>query len=411
MQKCSKFQSQSKILNKRVFGIIFTAVILFAVNSQAFGQSNELIDISKYLDVDGFPFKSDFGEVIETDGMIFEVGKDSTVRVTHVIVNGAWGPTTPKLIEMFPGKHSNLEITDEDGDYLRPIGFVGETFEESEYIIAGQKAQKAYDLHASYDLENYLELSDSGLWTKHFEFPHDVLILIDEEIELVFHNSRPVDVSDAKGINCIGCNLNLEFLDKIDPIRKVITKDENKMEEFIVEFLSDGKIDDVNFTEELNNLSFDINRENQLYVLKIPLDLLLSPYHVYLTETGVDTFGDFEQIRKTEYKQTDTHANVSFRAFANNAPSEGTIHVVGATEMEHERLLEQLEKRVQKVESESEVESESNIMMDNQADQLYENWGDGNSNMNNKEDNTMIFIVIGIVAVIIIGIIIKLKKN
>jgi LPXTG-motif cell wall-anchored protein len=31
--------------------------------------------------------------------------------------------------------------------------------------------------------------------------------------------------------------------------------------------------------------------------------------------------------------------------------------------------------------------------------------------MNNKEDNTIIFIVIGIVAVIIIGIIIKLKKN
>ena len=395
--------------------IVFTVLVFFSINSQVFGESSDKIDISKYLDVDGFPFSSDFAEVRQTDKLIFEIGKDMTVHVKHVIVGDAWSPLEPKLIKMLPGKHSNLELRDQDGDYLRPLGFVGETFEEAEYIIAGQKAYKAYDLHASYDLENFLELSDDGLWIKHFEFPHDVMIFIDEDVELVFINSRPVDVSDAKGVNCIGCNMTIEFFDNHESIKKVITKNENKFEEysdtgeeFVIEFLSDGEIPEINFIEELNYLSFNANRENQLYLLKIPLDLLLSPYHVYLTVTGQEILVDSDQIRKTEYKQTDTHANLSFRSNA-----EGIISIVGATEQEHKKLLEQIEKRIQvKTESESKTESELNTMKNDEAiEQLYENWGETNSNKNENIDNTIIFVIIGIIAVIIIGIIIKLKKN
>ena len=98
------------------------------------------------------------------------------------------------------------------------------TFEESQFIIAGQKAFKAIDLHASYDLENYLELSDDGLWSKHFLFPHDVMIYVDEEIETVFANSRPVDLSQAGGVNCVGCNLKIEFFDETEPIRKTVVR-------------------------------------------------------------------------------------------------------------------------------------------------------------------------------------------
>ena len=414
MQRCSEFQFQSKILNKIVFAIVFTIIILFPMNSQVFGQSNEQIDISKYYDSEGEKFDADFGQVLETDKLIFEIGKNENVHVKHVITGSAWGSDTPKLIKMLPGKHSNLEVTDEDGDYLRPMGFVGETFEESEYIIAGQKAFRGYDLVAEYDLEDFLELSEYGMWSKHFEFNHDVLIYIDEGIDLVFHNSRPVDISDANGINCIGCNLHLEFFDKSDTIRKVITKDENKMEEFVVEFLSDGKIDDVSFTEELSYLSFDINRENQLYVLKIPLDLLLSPYQVYLTETGVDIFDQSDKIRKMEYQQTDTHANVSFRAFTNNAPSEGTIHVVGATEMEHVKQLEVLEKRELQSASETKEDVKENVVKENvvkedTTEEFYKDWESIDTNTNN--DNTISFVIIGILAVIVVGIIIKLKKN
>ena len=208
--------------------------------------------------------------------------------------------------------------------------------------------------------------------------------------------------------------MRLEFFDEPVIVKKVITKTENKFEEFsntgkefVVEFLSDGDIADINFIKELNYLSFNANRENQLYMVKIPLELLLSPYHVYLTETGQDILRESDQIRKTEYKQTDAHANLSFRA-----TSEGIISVVGATEMEHKKLLEQLERLTPKVKIESESKIEPNTLNDDsQIQDLYENWGETGSNKDENLDNTVIFVIIGIVAVIIIGIIIKIKKN
>ena len=40
-----------------------------------------------------------------------------------------------------------------------------------------------------------------------------------EEIDIVFVNSRPVDISNAGGINCMGCDLKIEFF-LLDPILK-----------------------------------------------------------------------------------------------------------------------------------------------------------------------------------------------
>ena len=403
-------------MEKKIFAGIFITLLLFSVNSQAYGEPGEQIDISKYLDKNGYPFQAEFGEVVQTDKIIFEISKDSNVRVTHVVAGGAWSPTEPKLIEMLPGKHSNIDVRDEDGDFLRPIGFVGETVEDSEYIIAGQKAGRAHDLHASYDLENYLELSDDGLWTKHLKFPYDVIVYFDDEIELIFVQSRPVDVSEAKGINCIGCDMRLEFFDKSEPVAKTVIVSENKFEElsntgeeFVVEILSDGEVGDLNFTEELNYLGFETSKKDQLFALKIPLDLLLSPYYVYVTEFDQEILVESDKIRKTEYGQTDTHTNLSFRPI-----TEGVIHVVGSSQMEHEEFLDRLEKRM----SQSVVQTETNTINENQeleektsSEQLYDSWGDSNPSVNNSMDNTLIFVIIGVISAIIIGVIIKLKKN
>ena len=415
MQKCSKSQFQSKILYKSIFCGIFTILLLFSINSQVYGESNERIDISKYLDKDGNAFVSDFAEVRQTDKIVFEIGKDTTVHVKHIIVGDTWQPDEPKVIKMLPGKHSNLEVTDEDGDNLRPIGFVGETFEESEYIIAGQKAHAGYDLVAEYDLENFLELND-GLWTKKFDFPHDVMIYVDDEVEIIFANSRPVDVSDAEGVNCMGCNILIEFFDNSEPITKTVIRTDTKFEEisntgeeYSIEFLSDGAIGELSFIDELNYLSFNVNQENQLFLIKIPLDLLLSPYHVFLSEIDQDILVDSDQIRKSEFEQNATHANLSFRA-----NTEGVIHIVGSTEMEHEKLLDRLEKRIPEPAEETieNVKQSNEKLDDTTMEQLYDDWGNTSSNANNNEDNTMIFVIIaGVVIAVIIGIVIKLKKN
>ncbi|MBT5171342.1 MAG: hypothetical protein HOL90_03600 [Candidatus Nitrosopelagicus sp.] len=390
-------------------------MLVFSINSQVYGESNERIDISEYLDKDGNAFVSDFAEVRQTDKIVFEIGKDTTVHVKHIIIGDMWQPHEPKVIKMLPGKHSNLEVTDEDGDNLRPIGFVGETFEESEYIIAGQKAHAGYDLVAEYDLENFLELND-GLWTKNFDFPHDVMIHVDDEVEIIFANSRPVDISDAEGVNCMGCNILIEFFDNSEPITKTVIRTDTKFEEisntgeeYSIEFLSDGVIGELNFIDELKYLSFDVNQENQLFLIKIPLDLLLSPYHVFLSEIDQDILVDSDQIRKSEFEQNATHANLSFRA-----NTEGVIHIVGSTEMEHEKLLDKLEKRIPEPVEEiiENVKKSDEELNDTTKEQLFEDWGDTSSNVNNNEDNTMIFVIIGgVVIAVIIGIVIKLKKN
>ena len=415
MQKCSKFQFQSKILYKSIFCGIFTILLVFSINSQVYGESNERIDISKYLDNNGETFASDFAEVRQTDKIVFEIGKDTTVHVKHIIIGDTWHPHEPKVIKMLPGKHSNLQVVDEDGDYLRPMGFVGETFEEAEYIIAGQKAHAGYDLVAEYDLENFLELND-GLWTKKFDFPHDVMIHVDDEVEIIFANSRPVDISDAEGVNCMGCNILIEFFDNSEPITKTVIRTDTRFEEisntgeeYSIEFLSDGTIGELNFIDELNYLSFDVNQENQLFLIKIPLDLLLSPYHVFLSEIDQDILVDSDQIRKSEFEQNATHANLSFRA-----NTEGVIHIVGSTEMEHEKLLDKLEKRIPEPAKETieNVKQSDEKLDDTTKEQLFEDWGDTSSNVNNNEDNTMVFVIIaGVVIAVIIGIVIKLKKN
>ena len=400
---------------KSIFCGIFTILLVFSINSQVYGESNERIDISKYLNSDGDAFLSDFAEVRQTDKIIFEIGKDTTVHVKHIIRGDTWQPNEPKVIKMLPGKHSNLQVTDEDGDFLRPIGFVGETFEEAEYIIAGQKAHVSYDLVAEYDLENFLELND-GLWTKKFDFPHDVMIYVDDEVEIIFANSRPVDISDAGGVNCMGCDLLIEFFDNPETITKTVIRSDTRFEEisntgeeYSVEFLSDGAIGELKFIDELNYLSFNVNQENQLFLIKIPLDLLLSPYHVFLSEVDQDILMDSDQIRKSEIGQTATHANLSFRANI-----EGVIHIVGSTEMEHEELLDKLEKRIPEPAKETiEVVKQSDEKLDDiSKEQLFDDWGDTNPNVNNNEDNTMIFAIIGgAVIAVIIGIVIKLKKN
>ena len=401
-------------MDKKILVTIFTVLLLFSVSSQVYAdESNEQIDISKFYELDSF--NSGFAEVRQTDKIIFEIGKDTTVHVKHIIIGDTWQPHEPKVIKMLPGKHSNLQVTDEDGDYLRPMGFVGETFEEAEYIIAGQKAHAGYDLVAEYDLENFLELND-GLWTKKFDFPHDVMIYVDDEVEIIFANSRPVDISDAEGVNCMGCNILIEFFDNTESITKTVIRTDTRFEEisntgeeYSVEFLSDGAIGELNFIDELNYLSFDVNQENQLFLIKIPLDLLLSPYHVFLSEIDQDILVDSDQIRKSEFEQNATHANLSFRA-----NTEGVIHIVGSTEMEHEKLLDKLEKRIPEPAKETieNVKKSDEELNDTTKEQLFEDWGDTSSNVNNNEDNTMIFAIIGgAVIAVIIGIVIKLKKN
>ena len=183
------------------------------------------------------------------------------------------------LLKNYKNSISNLTVVDEDGDKLN-FSYDGETFEESKYIILNQKLGN-YDLIAEYDLDNFMELKN-GIWKKDFLFTFDVLVMVEEDMELIFVNSRPVDVTNAKGINCIGCQLTLEYIQD----EKISTKQISSSQgEFEIEFLSNKEVFEIEFIEGGTQLlNFDVKNKDQLYVLKIPLENFLNPYDIYFTE-------------------------------------------------------------------------------------------------------------------------------
>ena len=410
MQRCSKFLYQSKTLEKKFLIIIFS-VVLVSISSQVFAEDD--LDIL---------LKEKNGVLIEQQKIIFEIGNHSDANVKHVIETGAWNSDRPRLIEILSGMHSSLTVTDEDGDRLS-FSYDAETFEKSKFIILNQKLGD-YDLIVEYDLDNFMKLEE-GLWKKDIFFQSDVIIMVEDDIELIFVNSRPIDVSDAKGINCIGCQLTLEYFKNDEIIKKEILFNEQKYE---IDFLSNKEITELKFfgggSEILN---FNVTDSDQLLILKIPLELFKNPFDVYLTEKDDMELDQIDKIRKTEFAQDETHVNLSFRT--NN---EGTISVLGATPEEHQKKLEQIEnmkageKESQIVEEKKglalplpgtkageELASGFNQVNEEKIDDL--SFADElkNNEVKNSEDNTMIIIIVGavIVGAVIVGAVIKSKKN
>ena len=395
-------------MEKKFLFIIFS-IVLISISPQVF--ANDELDAL---------LKERNGVLVEQQKIIFEVGKHTDIQVKHVIETGVWDLDRPRIIEIFPGTHSNLTVVDEDGDRLN-FSYEGQTFEESKYIILNQKLGN-YDLIVKYTLDDFMELKD-GLWTKEMRFGTDVTIMIEDEIELIFANSRPIDVSDASGINCIGCNMVLEYfnIEKFSP--KEIFSSNDK---FTIDFLSNGEVTETEFIEGGTQLlNFDVTDENQLFVIKIPLEYLLNPYDIYFTEKDDTSLDQIDKIRKTEFSQDDTHVNVSFRTL-----DEGTVSIVGATPEEHQKKLEQIQ-NIKSREVESEItEKEKGLALPipgtkaatelaSQSSQTDEEMGELsfaeelNDQTKNSEDYVIIVVIISgiVVAGIIGGVILKLKKN
>ena len=396
-------------MEKKFLFIIFS-IVLISISSQVFAED----------DLDTLLAEKN-AVLIEQQQIIFDVGKDSEVRVKHVIETGGWEADRPRVIKVISGVHSDLTVLDED-DYRLSFSYDAETFEDSKYIILNQKLGN-YDLIAEYTLDDFMELKD-GLWGKNFLFSSDIMIMVDEDIELIFVNSRHIDVGDAKGINCIGCGMTLEYFDDESWNVKEISSVEKK---FDIEFLSDKEISDVEFIEGGTQLlNFNVKDGEQLFVLKIPVMNFLNPYQVYFTENDDTSLDQIDKIRKTEFSQDETHVNLSFRT-----SGEGIVSIVGATPEEHQKRLEQIENmkaretQTEIIEDEkgvalpipgtkaaSELAAQFTLTNEEEMDEL-SFAGELEKHVEKEQENT---IIIGIVAVAIIasvvgGVVFKLKKN
>ena len=395
-------------MEKKILFIIFS-VVLISISPQVFAEDDLDVLLAEKNAV-----------LIEQQQIIFELGQYSDVKVKHVIETGVWNADRPRVIEIIPGAHSNLTVVDEDGDRLS-FSHDKETFEESKYIILNQKLGN-YDLIVEYNLENFMELRNE-LWGKNFLFSSDVMVMLDESIELIFVNSRPVDVIEANGINCIGCNMMLEYFQNENwRIEEISGIEEN----FDIQFLSNEKISDIEFIQGGTQLlNFNV-KDDQLFVIKIPVESFLNPYQVYFTEKDDISLDQVDKIRKTEFSQNETHVNLSFRT-----SGEGIVSIVGATPEEHQKRLEQIENmkaretQTEIIEDEkgvalpipgtkaaSELAAQFTLTNEEEMDEL-SFAGELEKHVEKEQENT---IIIGIVAVAIIasvvgGVVFKLKKN
>ena len=396
-------------MKQKLLLILFT-VLLVSFSPQVFAQ--ERLDAL---------LQETNGVLIEQQKIIFEVGRHPDVRVKHLIETGVWSFDRPRIIEILPGMHSDVAVVDEDG-YELNFSYDGETFEESKYIILNQKNGN-YDLYAEYNLKDFMELNNN-LWNKEIKFPHDVMIMIDEDIDLVFVNSRPVDVTSVKGMNCVGCFLN-EFAYFVDNSSKTELISFNE-KEIPIEIFSNREISQVEYVYGGSQfLSFNVDDSEQLTVLKIPLELLLNPFDVYFTEKDDTDLDQLDKIRKTEFNHEKTHVSVAFRT-----SSEGVVSITGATTEEHQISLEQIKNRVQAEVKSQIVEEKKGIPIPIPGTDEYENiQASGNEQIEQKDtlsfedelskgqtsessqDYTIIAIIIGVITAIIIGVIVKVKKN
>jgi len=398
-------------LEKEILIIIFS-VVLISFTPQVFADD----------ELDALLAEKN-GVLIEQQTIIFEVGKHADVHVKHVIKTGAWNEDRPRIIEVLPSTHLNLSVVDEDGDRLN-FSHDSETFEESKFIILNQKLGN-YDLIVEYDLENYMELKDE-LWRKDIKFPFDVMVMVEDDLELIFVNSRPVDLSDAKGINCIGCNIMLEYFNDEKSIMKEIGTSENKFE---IKLLSNEEIFNFEFIEGGTQLlNFDVKDKDQIFILTIPHGNFLNPYDVYFTK-GEDTDLDqIDKIRKTEFSQNETHVKLSFRTFG-----EGIVSVVGATPEEYQKKLEQIENIKSREVQSTIVEKEKGIALPipgtKAASELAEQMSEKNDEeqtetlsfvnelkqgqtQSSENDITVVAIIAGVISAVVIGgVVLKLKKN
>ena len=210
-------------------------------------------------------------------------------------------------INTIEGTLSNLKVIDIKGNDVEygTTGFGNTTG----ITIFSSKA----DVIIEYDLDDALFVKD-GVWTWDFLYSQTTTFILPESLDLVYINNNPVMLQNANGITCHGCDAIIEYvLDQPTNTNEVQWEDRK----FIVGIRSLTDISSLNFDQPTKSIGFDVEEDNQLITLIIPLELLWSPYEVYL---------DDQKILKHEFFSNQTHAWLNIRP-----ETSGTIQIIGTT--------------------------------------------------------------------------------
>ncbi len=253
------------------------------------------------------PIPSSFSQISLGDPAIqksvtITIDEQGSVHVSHEIRESS----NVVNMETIDGTVSNLQVFDEDGNDVEH-GVSGLDSIAGVTIFSSDA-----DVIVEYNLDDVLFLED-GMWVWDFLYLQTTTFILPESLDLVYVNDNPVLLRDAKGITCHGCDAKIEYiLDEQIKIHQIQWEDRT----FDVGVRT-TEISLLNFDQPTKSISFNLEKENQLVTLIIPLELLWEPYEVFL---------DDKKILKHEFFSNETHSWLSFRPDIS-----GTVTIIGTT--------------------------------------------------------------------------------
>jgi len=228
------------------------------------------------------------------------INSDGDAHVVHLINRS----NRAVQLDIIPGTMQNLDVKGVNDEYIQHA-IIGDNigvsiFPTSEKVIV------------EYDLDGVL-VFNKGVWVWAYNYPVDTTFYFPDEVDLVFTNTRPVYLGTSEGINCHGCTSKLQFpIDEPVIIKEVEWEDQK----FDVLIRTSARVTSFDFNQPSKSMSFEMDFGNRFVTLIIPLELLWSPYEVYLND---------EKIIKHEFSQNSTHVWLNFRS------STGTVEIIGTS--------------------------------------------------------------------------------
>jgi len=241
------------------------------------------------------------GSPAEQISVEITIESDGDAHVVHLIKQS----NTVIQLDIIPGTVQNLDVKGVNGGYIQHA-IIGDNvgvsiFPTRESVVV------------EYDLDDVL-FFNKDVWVWAYNYPVVTTFYFPDGVDLVFINTRPIDIGTSEGIKCHGCNAKLQFaIDEPVVINEVKWEDQK----FDVLIRTSAGINSFNFNQPAKSMSFDINTAQRFVTLIVPLELLWNPYEVYLND---------EKIIKHEFSQNSTHVWVNIRP-----NSVGTVQIIGTS--------------------------------------------------------------------------------
>jgi len=244
------------------------------------------------------------GSEVKQELIEVKINDKGEINVKHIVK----ASNMPGTLHIFSGTISNLAVTNEIGEE-KEAGISNDGLGNQSIFILPSKQNSII----KYNLENII-LKDSLLTTQ-ISYPEKFSVLFDDQTELIFINDTPILLENKKGISISGGGeTKIQFYSNIPKIIKEVKWEEN---EFVVEIITNSKIEKFNFNQAEKSISFDVKDKNKFVTINISEELLGGPYVTLLND---------EKIYHTKFISAENNILLNMKP-----ETTGEITIIGTT--------------------------------------------------------------------------------